>query len=827
MKYNTLKATFKNGMVSPRLRGREKEGDLTSSAEKIENFVVDRVGGLSKRGGIQIPQKQPFSNTNDDLFRYDSSPIVDTVDTTFFAINLRGIEFIFRFNKTKAFNQIVNEINPSTQDHIQSTFLSVINTSTGDYQRCRPYAGYPDGLSGGIDGLVDLNAFNISQGPVSTELFYYLRQLYPKPTHMTKVTDSTVVFTCGNSSNSTDNISFTVSLINLPTIGGGVPITEEVFVILPYFVNIRAFVANLGKGAPDPNYLIPIQPLNFPFNVVNTNSSLEVNASVYGGQSGPLTPDGLLSNAGNKLAWQLTITKQACLGLTDSIGSYTDPSSVLGKFILIPDASNLRDVCFFIARFSNSSGDNFIFSAIQITGGVPEANSSRWRLSTFGGQTHPRAVGYCFGRLMYGNAGIERAKWWASGVHPSNPTNFQGFLGRSLTQDATSDVSKMLNEGLASPGVTDLFRYGFSEQVPNLGAISFIESRRRIHFGTLEGECQAEISSNNFTRLTYSQYIIRSNSSTLHPASKGDGKIFYIANYGRDIRFISTEDKDYESVDGLVTTALEGYDIVFNKILWVENLGAIVARTTLNRFFLITLHEDTQIKAITEFISELDIVDFCISVDNLFFAYNYKGYRHVSKFLPTTSNPDSLLNNVYLGGDLSVCFPSVTGELRYGNIYAHFIGESVYLFYNGIEYTINVPLAYNGDPDSIALPVGISGATVTNPAFFYGKKVTAKIRTMPISEGGGGGNDSAVGDVTRIDRVLIQVDNSGPFRVGNEGGTIYNAEGVQLSPLSTKYVKYDMPQSPDIENHLYIETDKPTPLNISGVAYRGVSNNGA
>jgi hypothetical protein len=824
MKYTTLKATFKNGMVSPRLRGREKDGDITSAAEKIENFTVDRIGGLVKRGGIQMPQKQPFNNVSDDSFRYDSSPIADTVDTTYFAVNLRGREFIFRFNKTKAFNQIVNEINPSTQDHIQSDFLSVIDPATGDYQRCRPYAMYSVGSLGGINGQVDLTAFNRSQGPVTTELAYYLRQVYPSPTHMVKVTDSTVVFTCGSSRNNISNISFTVSLINLPTVGGGVPTTEEVFVILPYFVNVRAFVANLGMGTPDPNYLIPILPLNFPFNAVNTRNSFRVSVSLYGGQSGTDTADGFLAYTGDKLAWELTIPKAACLGLIDNV-AYTDPDSVLGKFIIIPDTSNLRDVCFFITRFTASFGDDYKFSTIKITGGVPELTSPKWRLSTFGGQTHPRTAAYCFGRLMYGNAGIERAKWWASGVHPSNPTNFQGFLGRSLTQDATSDVSRMLNEGIATPGVTDLFRYGFSEQVPNLGAISFIESRRRIHFGTLEGECQAEISSNNFTRLTYSQYIIRSNSATLHPGTRGDGKIFYIANYGRDIRFLSTEDKDYESVDGLVTTALEGYDIIFNKILWVEKLGAIVARTTLNRFFLITLHEDTQIKAITEFISELDIVDFCISVDNLFFAYNYKGYRHVSKFLPTTSNPNSLLNDVYLGGDLSVCFPSVTGELRYGNIYAHFIGESVYLFYNGIEYTINVPLAYDGDPDSIALPVDISGATVTNPAFFYGKKITAKLRSMPITDGGG--NDSAVGDVTRVDRVLVQVDGSGPFRIGNENGTIYDAEGVQLLPLSTKYVKFDMPQSPDIENHLYIETDKPTPLNISGVAYRGLSNNGA
>lgn len=823
MKYNTLKATFKNGMVSPRLRGREKEGEITSSVEKIENFFIDKIGGATKRGGIQIPQKQPFLNTNDEISRYDSSPIADTVDTTFFAVNLRGREFIFRFNKTKAFNAIANETNPTTVAHFQSTFLQAINPTDGTYFDTRPFAPFFSATSGyGANG--DLSAWNYSQGApiVDTNLDYYLHQLTPAPTHMTKVSDSTVVFTCGNDNNFNSNISFTVSLINLPVTSGLTP-TSEVLVILPYFVNVRAFVAALGKATPSATYYVPIQPLNFPFNPVNTNDSFTVSCAVVAGQTGTLTPNGLLSTPGNQLVWLVTVPKDICIDAT--YVSYTNPDALLGKFISIPDASNVRDVVYFITRYESTIGDTFRFFAIQITGGVPEANSTRWKVSTFGGQSHPRAVAYCFGRLMYANAGREKSKWWASGVHPSNVTNFQGFLGFSLAQDATSDVSQMLNEGIATPGVTDLFRYGFVEQVPNLSAISFIESRRRIHFGTVGGECQTEISSNNFARLTYVQYMIRTNSATLHPSTRGDGKIFYIANYGKDIRFISTEDKDYESVDGLVTTGLEGLGFIYNKILWFEKFSTIMARTDDNRIFMLTLHEDTQIKAITEFVSDLDVIDFCASTDNLFFAYKLGGFRHVSKFLPTTSNPSDLLNEVELGGDMAVCFPSVTGELWYENLYPYFLGSNVYLFYNGVEYTIAIPALYNGIHGSIVLPVDISGATVSNPAFFYGKKVTAKIRTMPISEGGG--NDSAVGAVTRVDRVLIQVDNSGPFRVGNEGGTIYNAEGVQLFPLSTKYVKYDMPQSPDIENHLYIETDKPTPLNISGVAYRGLSNNGA
>lgn len=823
MKYNTLKATFKNGMVSPRLRGREKEGDLTSSVEKIENFYIDKIGGAVKRGGIQAPQMQPFLNTNDASSRYDPYPIASSVDTTFFAVNLRGREYIFRFNNSKAFNSINGTGASNDSSFYQSDWLTVIDplgdVSTSSlglnyyYQKVRPFAPYTDPSAPPfmISYLQWCYAAPYTQADRGFMQEYLNTTVVP--TQMAKVSDATVVFT-------SDKFSFTVTLTEELIYEGGINLNgakQSVFLVLPYFVNVRQFVSKMLSGAT----LCPVQPLNFPFNPVNTNTSSGfVNLIVVAGQTGAVTANGVLTSSGDVLNYVLRVTRAMVM-----VEGVEDPSQLVGKFISIPDATNVRDVVFFITKFYRYNGSFVEFFCLRVTGGVPEASSTRWRVSTFGGNSHPKAVSYSFGRLMYGNAGVEESKWWASGIHPSNITNFQGFLGYSLTQDATSDVSGMLNEGIATPTITDQFRYGFVGQVPNLAPISFIESRRRIHFGTLAGECQLTIGNSGFAKYSYEEYIIRSNSASLFPTTRGDGKIFYIANYGRDIRFISTEDKDYESIDGLITTGLEGLGFTYNKILWFEKLSAIIARTDDNRIFLMTLHEDTQIKAISEFVFDLDVVDYCISLDNLYFAYDLDNFRHISKFLPTVSSPSDPRNEVELGGDMAICYPSITGELWYEDLYPFFLGENVYLFYNGVEYTIAVPALYDGTHGSITLPVDISAATVDNPAFFYGKKVTAKIRTMPISEGGG--NDSAVGDVTRVDRVLIQVDNSGPFRIGNEGGTIYDAEGVQLSPLSTKYVKYDMPQSPDIENHLYIETDKPTPLNISGVAYRGVSNNGA
>jgi len=183
-----------------------------------------------------------------------------------------------------------------------------------------------------------------------------------------------------------------------------------------------------------------------------------------------------------------------------------------------------------------------------------------------------------------------------------------------------------------------------------------------------------------------------------------------------------------------------------------------------------------------------------------------------------------MLNHSEFNGDLAVVHPTLVGQNFYPELWNFMAGDIINLFHNGIEYTIEVDPSYDGDTDTITLPIAEADMTAELPGYFYAKRMKVKLRTMPVSEGGG--NNSAMGDIVRIDRLIIQVDRSGPFKAGQEDGNIYEAEGMSLSELRTKYVKYDMPQSPDIENHFYLESDSPTPLNISGISFRGVSYQG-
>ena len=71
MRFNKLLATIRNGMVSPRLRGRQDSKESTFSAETFENFIVDKVGGSNKRFGLKnIDQAEcnvVFSVPSDDF----------------------------------------------------------------------------------------------------------------------------------------------------------------------------------------------------------------------------------------------------------------------------------------------------------------------------------------------------------------------------------------------------------------------------------------------------------------------------------------------------------------------------------------------------------------------------------------------------------------------------------------------------------------------------------------------------------------------------------------------------------------------------------------
>lgn len=834
MKFTGFKTSFKGGMVSPRLRGRQKEGEINSAVEKLENFIIDRTGGATRRKSISSPVIQAYKNAGDvGGSRFDSYPMASTTDSTYFAVKLKGREFVFRFDLTKAFNTVNNPSSTAAITDLQSKFLSVLEpgypASGSDFWcKTRVYAPNSSNTAGAynMEAMTNFTYSITGASPMSTQVKEYLAGQMCRPVQMTKVSDATVVFSCSS------GISFSVTLANVPY-GTYNSEAQEFFLILPYFVNVRAWFANIGHSAATATTYNFVRPTNFPFNILNSNTNYTVSTAVVAGQTGATTADSVLSYQGDKLVHLISVPKEICLFQTTGQGG--NSAALEGKFIILPLATdNSKDVVFFITKYeSETPAGTFRYYAMRIIGGTPTSPTSLWRISTFGGESHPKVVDYNFGRLLYGNAGVELAKWWVSAIHPSSLTDFQGFMGFSLGQDLTSDVSHMNYEGITQPKIndaayvpaTDVYRYGFSATTPNLSQVNFITSRRKIHFGTDDGETQAELAGDSFAKTSYSQISVRTNSAYYAAITKGDGRFFYLSNQAKDVRAISTEDRYYESQDELLTTALEGLDLIFEKIIWYEKLNSVVALTNDGRVFFITTHQDTQIKAVSELKSVFTIVDICASSDNLFFILSDGTYQHICKYLVLEYTSISTTTESDWIGEFAVTYPFTTGSPNNPfDMFAIFQGQTVYAFFKGVEYSFVVPNPWDGLASSLPIPFTLADANYTDRAFFYAKKVTSKIRSIPIDEGGQGG--TAVGDAHRIDQIEFMVDNSGPFKAGTEDGTKYDVEGLSVSTLSTKYVKFDFPQTSDDENHFYIETDKPTPLNISGVAYRGKSDPG-
>lgn len=935
-KFTRIINTFKNGLVSPRLRGAVVDQAGASSCEVLDNFIIDKTGSATKRPGLYLETKETINGTENFqhfnfkmlgtnyIFKFNSNLNWNSVDSNFnstylklYSENTANIVPVNTFSKglqpliiqswsysgytitinllvghgiivgdtvaisglvstrgapngpscvvtattstsitylsnTEAISvpinlsawgaftppstafvtnadlpgnqvitgdilflsgltsgggtppvgpQIVSSSGPGTSIFIPpSTATAPFNLPSG-YKASfvTPPTGTPT-LSSGIV-TVSKTAHNpMWNGRISTAGNFIssgLEEYLSVPLTIytaKKISERSIVF-------STSNFSFLFSILEYSS----ELLIETEFIIYPYFVSEFLLKNTLGKStvsaAP-----CPITPSNFPFDPTNTDTSLVITSAVVldsGGnsQGGSLPTSGILSKSSERFVWLITIPKKI---LTSSSSEFYAE----GRFLSIPSNDGTKDVVFFITKEYQILSSTKTYFAIQCVGGVTAPSTTLWKFSSWGEQSHPQTVGFAFSRLMYANTSKSPSGWWSSAIHPDNRFYRQGFLQYPLLQDATSNFSGINYQGKSGGGSTDIFRFGFSDSVPNFGTINWISSRRAIHFGTDLGECQANISNGVYDAASYSQNIVGTYSCSKAQSADGDMKIFHITNSGKDIRTISTQDKDYDSIDNLLTISLEGLNIRFKKIEWVDDLNILLCLTNDLRIFSLAMYKDTGIKAFSEIKTTKNIVDFAGS--RIFLKDDTSVYNlNLLKDIPylTDSFLPSIHADIYSFGLGS--YPSFTP----------YEGKKVIIYINKIKYSFDVPV---GSFLSSLLPISPSELDAEDVVYVYEDAFSSKLRTMPIHEGARFG--SSVGDVQRVDRITVLVDNSGSFYYGPDELNLLLAENMGTS--DTKLVTIDFPQSPDREQFIYIESSEPTPLNISGISLRGVSYSG-
>lgn len=804
MNFIDFLSSLKMGMVSPRLRGRLNEDGVKYSAETFKNFFIDKLGTGYKRFGIVLPLRQGI---NPDAPYYD--PGANTTMVTLATLDF-GIE-----------EEITLIIGGDAE-----AVTAYGSKTESKFKVILPFENLLDWrASGSIDsGLDNLITSNIGN-------------------NFTRVSEKTYVVT--------DSNNFTISTITLADTRG-IDGVNNVLFILPGFVNVRNFFANFNRTTP----LIPILPVNYPFNLMNGDPTMTINSREMAGQTGTAPVVKELTKKGDKFIWEIALSRNF---LQSTPGTST--GTYIGKFLILPSTDNSYDTVFLITGFlGGTTLGSFTYTAIQIVGGTPVQATSQWRMSTWGGVKNrfPKVSDYAFGRTFMGNILNLKSWYWVSGAHPQRINDFQCFMGFALKQDISAsttvvDVSKM-EYGTVQSG--DIDRFGFTDVAPIISPVNAMKAKKRMHILTEKGECQLQYES-SFSSSTFSQIKVRSNSCapTIQSSCEGDGKIFYISSEG--IRAISVEDADYESQDELITVALEGVDIKFVKIQWFEQASLLIALDSRGRLFSISCHEDTQIKASTLLDFPGKIWDFSCGKDSIWISIGDKydfTRKIVTKLIDLNKSADNLVGIRISPLDTNEnkmlkwnSWDSVTRNLACD--FYQYSFDSV----QDLEDKLNLMVTlFSSLPDlpsitikvskddgntwntyTIELPPTIPFNMSTLPfdpeeyttRLLYKSSFKSQIITQPVHAGGGA--STPIGQIHRVDRALIQVESSGKFKVGgSEYGstpTMYSVEGMSDTVLKTRYCVFDVPQSSNYEVFIHIESEDITPLNISGISLKGVS----
>jgi len=798
MKFSTLITTFKNGLVSPLIRGRKDIDGVASGAEEFENFRVDSIGASWRREPVvytgNIINTQPTSVTQNFIF------------------TLLGKDYSFSFNRDFAFNDVESS-NPYDSKFLTIDFNNQPSGITGPFVFA-PFGGV--GLTSPTDGFIMWGQRN----GVSSGLNDYLHQRLTIVQH-TQISDRTIVFT-------TNSFSFCVSLVNIEVASGATPplpqkVSKSHFIMYPHFMNLSAYRGGTQLSTAIP---VPIRPINYPFNFPNTDTSKIVYVSLADGQLGTNATSGVLVNSDNNFIYYVDIP----YSLTEQ---FFNGSEFEGAFIRVATQDSKEGVYFLTKGIQDINRSGILcrtYSAIQIVGGGPSAaGTSVWSLSTwrdFAG--HPKVVTTFKSRLMFANGGRNNLTTiWAAAVNNDNPFDYQGFMEDTLIQDVTTDGSGMKYFNSTNPN-----RRGFSLAFSDGDGqeIRWMMARNRLHFGTSNGEYQIQVPT-AFTREAATQSRIGTISSDFIQPVGGDKKIIYSANRGKELRYISVEDRDYESVDNKINAVLSGLKITIGKIQWYEKHRVLVILTKEGEVYGFSFDSMLQIAAYSKWSFPVKILDIAASNTKckLFFDQgdaigsvtldddeipfiDYAGFYHYYDFYKIVQITNPAFD--YAGHAASVA------NLTAG------AGTIEVSFYYKEEVFTSPPLSSteNAGSPSFALPSSMTSRFLTDEYILVGVKYKSRVRSMPINEGSQYG--SPVGDVHRIDRATFQLFESGKFRYGSHDTPLYTSEGLNSGQVKTKDYTYELPQSSDREQYVVIETDEPTPLTISGVALRGLSNSG-
>ncbi len=423
----------------------------------------------------------------------------------------------------------------------------------------------------------------------------------------------------------------------------------------------------------------------------------------------------------------------------------------------------------------------------------------------------PRTIQAHNGALVFGGNKTQPTTLWSSEVGSLFEFNFyfDNTQGTKYSYQRTPTVSA------ASPFERTL---GNSQG----DSISWMKSGKSLLVGTTSTEYAVDISGGNALPQTYE-------GGAAVQVATADNFTYYVSRDRKSIHEIGYSNDNGSFISRNITTLSD--EIIgtsrIRKLTWYSPTNTLYFLTDDKKLYSVNLHRSAQVTGFSSVVisddPNLKVEDMYVGKDgdgNDFFnvviqqpsRVNYTAPSGVGLSIITLGDKEFF--DVYL--DLSeATFDLVTpGEWN-----TRFVGTTV--------VTVLVPstgVVYeNVSTDASGSIIGLPGGE-TNEDIVYGENYTSRIKTLNLEVGPNPLLNSQ-GNINRVDRVTLKAYKTKAGSYGSEGTDLYDFE-IDNNTEFTGNIQVDLPQSPDDENFVIIETNEPKPMSILGMVMRGVNNGG-
>ena len=509
------------------------------------------------------------------------------------------------------------------------------------------------------------------------------------------------------------------------------------------------------------------------------------------------TPTTITPSATPTLGASITLTASSGIFNAGHVNSYyyVDQGGAVGSLKVY--------ACQIIAYSSSTS----VTARVFLVGNSPTgAASNYWYEANWSDyRGWPKTAQMHNGALVFGGNKTQPTTLWSSEVGSMFEFNFyfdalqgdNGNYNRTPVVTASSPFERTLGDSQGD-------------------VISWMKSTRTLLVGTTSTEYAVEMTTGTALPQT------REGGASVQVAS-ADNFVYYVSRDRKSIHEIGYSNDNGSFISRNISTLSD--DLIgvsrIKKLVWYSPSNTLYFMTDDNKLYAVTLHRSAQVTGFSSVALLGDVVDIYVEKESngddtlnvITDKIDTKGY----------TAPSGIGMQVLrlLDKELSDSF------LDYSTTAEDFIVPGTYALGLGSGVTVTVIDIATGIiyEDVVTDTFGKVILPVTGTEILAGLRYTSRLITLNLEVGPNPLLNSQ-GDINRIDRVTLKLYKTKTGTYGSVGSSLYDFELEDPTVEFSGNVQVDLPQSPDDENFVIVETDEPLPMNILGMVMRGSNNGG-